>query len=221
VRGGLRFYWTDKIYTETYAIARYGRDLNRDFWNNRFEWGGGLRTRFFKKVFLAIYMEGIFGRYLDIPEEYPQPTRTDYKDFRSGLILWYGWDTWYNPKRFISIPLIHWGEIYSEVNYFHRENKTVFGSLHARAGFHLIRFWKADIDVYGVTYMMKDINKDFWNNKAEVGPGLWIKPWSALSLKFYIEWLWGTYFGIEGKDANPYAQHYTDRKMGILCWIGL
>ena len=220
VRQGLRLYWTPNIYTEAYAMVRYGKDVHRDFWNNRFEGGLGLRTRFFRKVILAFYLETIQGIYTDIPEEYPQPEHKKYNDFRSGLIFWYGWDKWFSPKRWLSLPMIHWGEIYSEINYFRSQRNNVFGYLHARAGFHLIRLWKADIDVYGVTYLMKDINKDFWNNKVEFGPGIWLKPWTDLSLKLYAEWLRGSYFDIEGDDPNPYPQRYDDRRIGILFWIG-
>jgi len=220
IRQGLRYYWTPSIYTEAYGMVRYGKDLNRDFWNNRFEGGLGLRTRFFRKVFLALYLEGIVGSYTDIPMDYPQPDSRKYDDLRGGLIFWYGWDTWFSPKRWISIPMIFWGEIYSEINYFRSDNNNVFGYLHSRAGFHLLRLWKADIDAYGVIYLLKDINKDFWNNKVDVGPGVWIRPWSGFSLQLYIEWLYVSYFGNEGNDPNPYSQRHTDRRMGILLWLG-
>lgn len=220
IRQGLRFYWTSSIYTEMYTLIRYGKDLHRDFWNNRFELGFGLRTRFFKKLFLAFYTEWIEGSYLKIPDEYPQPYDKRYNDLRAGLIFWYGWDKWFSPKRWIAIPIIFWGEIYSEINYFRSQENNVTGYMQSRVGFHLIRLWKSDIDVYGVVNAMKDVKNYFWNNKAEGGGGVWLKPWSELSLKFYAEWIGGMYYGIEGEDPNPYSQRYWDRRVGVLLWIG-
>ena len=220
IRQGIRLYWTPTVYTEAYGMVRYGKDMNRDFWNNRFEAGVGLRTRFFEKVFLAFYLENLRVTYRSVPEEYPQPERRQLRDWRAGAIFWYGWDRWFSPEHWIAFPLIAWGEAYSELNYFHSERDNVFWYLQTRSGFHLVRVWQSEIDGYGVLYLLKDVNRDFWNNKAEWGPGIWFKPWVELSLQIYAEWLTCAYFGIEGRDPNPYAQRYRDRRVGVLFWIG-
>ena len=205
---------------EFYVLLRYGKDMHRDFWNNRAETGLGLRIKLFKKVFLAPYIELIRGYYMDIPDEYPQPEQKEYDDVRSGLLFWYGWDNYFSYSSLFSFPLKFWGEMYSDISYYRSQRNNVIGYWHIRTGFHTMQLWKSCIDVYGVSYVMKDINEDFWNNKAEIGPGIRIKPVSGLDLTFFIEYLFGTYFGIEGRDPNPYSQQYTDRRMGVIFWIG-
>ncbi len=209
------------ITLQTYLFCRYGKDLKRDFWNNRFEIGIGVRSRFFSKVFLALYAESLQGTYQNIPEEYPQPPEKEYTDFRSGLIFWYGWDTYYEPSKWLSLPMIFWGELYSDLTYYRRDNDNIIGYLHGKFGFHLLRLRIISMDVYAATYLVKDSNKDFWNNYTELGPGIWLKPLPDLDLKFYIEWLEGNYFNIETtENPNPNPQQYSDRRMGILFWFG-
>lgn len=220
IRQGFKINW-DWLTLQTYLFCRYGKDLKRDFWNNRFEGGIGIRSRFFEKVFLAFFAEYLQGKYLDIPVEYPQPEQKKYTDFRSGLIFWYGWDTYYEPSKWLTLPMIFWGDIYGDLIYYKKNNHNTIGYLQSKLGFHLLRIWKITIDAYAVTYLVKDINEDFWNNYAEFGPGIWLKPLPDLDLKFYIEWLEGSYFNIERpEDPNPNTQRYQDRKMGILFWFG-
>ena len=102
-----------------------------------------------------------------------------------------------------------------------KDKHNTVGYLQGKFGFHLLRLWTITIDGYGVTYLVKDVNEDYWNNYAEIGPGIWLKPLPELDLKFYIEWLEGRYFGIEKTDdPNPNPQRYHDRRLGILFWFG-
>lgn len=220
IRQGLKFRFTDALSLESYFLLRYGKDLHRDYWNNKFETGLGIRLRFSKKIFLAYYLEAIRGSYTNVPEFYPQPDDKQYNDFRTGLIFWYGWDKYYSTDGLTSFPLSMWGEAYGDVTYYQYDHRNFIGYLHVKSGFHLFQFWKTVIDGYGVVYLLKDRNKDFWNNVAEFGPGVWFKPWPDLDLKFFAEWLWVRYFGIEGEDVNPYSQSYRDRRVGVLFWIG-
>ena len=220
VRQGFRLPLSSKLSVESYLLLRYGKDLHRDFWNNRFESGLGLRIRFSYKIFLAFYLEDIWGTYFKIPAEYPQPAKKSYNDFRTGLIFWYGWDKYLIPDPLISFPFNTFGEIYSDISYYRKEHNNTVGYFHIRGGLRLFRIWKSTLDIYGIAYVIKDVNKDFWNNKTEIGPGIWFKPVADLELKIFIEWLQGNYFGIEGRDPNPHPQQYRDRRMGILFWVG-
>ena len=117
--------------------------------------------------------------------------------------------------------MLVWGEIYSDISYYRSQRNNIIGYLHTKCGLHIFRVWKSVIDAYGVFYVMKDSNRDFWNNKAELGPGIAIQPIPGLDLKFVVEYLFGSYYGIEGIDPNPYPQQYQDRRYGILFWIGM
>lgn len=220
LRLGIRFLGIPKVTLELYTIARYGRDSHKDFWNNRFETGIGLRMRFNSKVFLALYSDLVRGYYLKVPEGYPQANDDVYNDFRCGFIFWMGWLGPAPEKKFISLPFKPVGEIYSDISYYHSHRRNIIGYLHMRNGIRTIQIWKMTIAGYLAMYVMKDTKKDFWNNKIEIGPAIWLKPLPGLELKFYIEFLSGRFFGIEGADPNPFSQKYSDRKVGLTFWYG-
>lgn len=220
VRNGIRFQLLKPLSIETYLIFRYGRDLHRDFWNNRLESGLGVRLKYAKKIFLAYYAETISGRYLKVPEDKPKPDEPKYQDFRTGLIFWYGWDKSKLSPHFLSIPLNNWGEVYSDISYYQSQKHNVITYMHFRTGIRILQIWKTSVDLFGITYIMNDTNKDYWNNKIEYGPGLWIRPILHLGLKIYIEWPSGFYYPIKGGEPNPNPKKYTDRRMGIIFWIG-
>jgi hypothetical protein len=166
-------------------------------------------------------MEFIWGSYLNLPGEEPEETvQKRYDDFRTGLIFWYGWDKYRDPAPRVSFPADFWGEVYGDLSYYRMERNNTIGYAHLKTGIHVLRFWNTTLDIYGVTYLNGDVNGDFWNNKAEFGPAVRIKPWEGFDLEFDLEWLNGAYYGIESIDPNPYARRYSDRRMGILLWIG-
>ncbi len=220
VRFGFRIHGLPLSTAESYGFIRYGRDLKRDYWNNRVEGGMGLRFRFALKVFLALYVERLWGKYTNIPEGFPLPQGEKYDDFRTGLLFWHGWDKYFDDSPLTLLPLTFWGEMYSDISYYQSQKDNIIAYFHTKQGFRLLRFWKTSLDGFGVIYLMKDTNRDFWNNKIEIGPGIFFKPIQDLDLKFFVEWIWGSYFGIEGEDPNPFPQKYQDRKAGVIFWIG-
>ncbi len=220
VRQGLRKPLSSSFSLETYLFIRYGKDLHRDYWNNRLEGGPGCRLRFSRGIFLAYYVEYVEGRYLKVSDEKSELARKNYDDFRTGLIFWYGWDKYRDPAARVSLPADFWGEAYSDISFYRKERNNTIGYAHLKTGIHALRFWKTTIDIYGVVYANKDVNHDFWNNRVEAGPAVWIRPWEGLDCMFYTEWLNGRYYGAEGRDPNPYPQKYRDRRMGVLFWLG-
>jgi len=205
---------------ECYTMVRYGRDIHRDLWNTKKETGLGIRLRFFRKLFIAPYVEIIRGYYGPVSQGFPEPEEKQYSDVRGGLLFWYGWDRYDEPDRTVTFPLHAVGEVYSELDYFRMDDHNVILYLHTRAGLRAARIWTCALTAYGVLYFLRDINQDFWNNTAEFGPGIWIKPHPSLDLKIFVEWLQGYYFNVESRDKNPYDDRYTDRRIGVLFWVG-
>ena len=220
IREGVRFRLPAQLGGKAYLILRHGKDVHKDFWNNRLEAGIGLLARPAWRVSLVPYFELILGHYLSVPDEHPQPKERDYWDVRSGLIFWHGWEGTPSSSRLPGLSLGHWGDLYGDVSYHRNPKGNVVGYFHSKTGLRLLHFWRSAIGTYGAAYLVKDVNKDFWNNRAEIGPGIWLAPVLDLDLKVSVEWLEGSYFGLEGEDPNPYTQRYRERRAGATIWIG-
>ena len=208
--------------TELYLKQRYGSDANKDYWNNRGEMILGGRIRFFSKIYLAFFYEYIFGWYMgDTNQTNPNPYGDSFRDTRYGLIFWQGADKEYAKERNQHFPLSFWDEIYADAIHYQKDDNNVASFTNIRAGYRLLRIHKTVFDVYSAWYFAWDINKDYWNNKFELGPGLRIKPWDDLELSLFVEFLNGYYIDRNGRYPLPGGKEFNDRRYGVLFWHGL
>lgn len=203
---------------DTYLKVRYGGDANKDFWNNRGEVMFGTRLRFFEKLYLALYGEYVRGEYLDYDEE-AMPYDPSYEDWRCGLVFWHGWDPggWAPESR---LPLTPWSEVYADAHYLDKDDRNIVYYIEGKLGLQLLRVHKTRLDLYGVLYAYYDRNADFWNNHADIAPGLRFTPWSDLDLNIRLEYLFGQYYNRRGRYENPYAASYEDLRLGLFFWYG-
>jgi len=206
---------------DLYLKQRLGGDSDRDYWNNRGELMVGARARFFEKIYLALFAEYIRGRYFDIDESHERnPYGTDYEDLRYGLIFWQGWDRAWSVPETGRFPLSFWEEIYGELIHFRRDRNNDIGYLKARAGLRMLRLHRTTVGLYAVHHLNLDANGDFWNNRAELGLGTRIKPWTGSGLSLFVEYLRGTYLDREGRYDNPYRTNYDELRAGAIFWFG-
>jgi hypothetical protein len=206
-----------------YVKQRYGSDANRDYWNNRGELMAGIRVRFLKKVYLALFYERIAGKYFGIENsENPNPYDKYYNDNRYGLIFWQGFDDEFKHRLSDTFPLSFWNEIYSDAVVYEIDSNNLIFYENAKFGLRLLRIGNIALDYYGVNYLSLDKNGDFWNNKFEYGTGLRLKPWSSLDLNLFIELLELEYIGRkDGRYENPYQDGYSNVRVGLTFWYGL
>jgi hypothetical protein len=204
-----------------YLKQRLGGDSDRDYWNNRGELMVGARARFFEKIYLALFAEYIQGKYFDLENpHYRNPYEPNYEDLRYGLIFWQGWDkAWVVPEtgRF---PLSLWEEVYTELIHFRRDRNNDIGFLKLKAGLRMLQVHRTVAGLYAVHHLNLDINGDFWNNRAELGLGTRIRPWTGSGLCLFAEYLRGAYLDRDGLYVNPYPTRYDEFRVGLTFWYG-
>jgi cellulose synthase/poly-beta-1,6-N-acetylglucosamine synthase-like glycosyltransferase len=111
-----------------------------------------------------------------------------------------------------------WGELYMEAVREPSGDSNVAGFVDLKDGARVARVFGAELFLYGKARAYKDVNGDYWNNKATYGPGVRLKPFTDWGLYFFAEYLWGNYYGIENKDPNPYAQSFDGVEGGAAFW---
>ena len=220
---GIKYQFPAFINTmDLYLKQRYGSDANRDYWNNRGEFMLGMRMRFFKKIYVALFYEYIRGWYVgDANSQNPNPYGNSYEDMRYGLIFWQGMDLEYKDKWTDYFPITFWDEIYADAIFYKRNENNFISYTNIMAGTRWVRIHKSVFDTYVALYYGFDTNKDFWNNKIDYGLGFRLKPWTDLELSLFLEFLNGQYLERNGRYPIPDDLNYKNRRYGVLFWFGL
>ncbi len=112
----------------------------------------------------------------------------------------------------------HWGEVYYEGIFESQQKDNFVSFLDVKTGLRLLRVAGAELSVYGKGRAFVDTNEDFWNNKVIYGPAVRLRPFSRYGLYVFAEYLFGSYYGIEGRDANPYPKTFDGLEAGAAFW---
>ncbi|NQT81540.1 hypothetical protein HQ563_00835 [bacterium] len=204
-----------------YFLVRPYKDINEDYWNNKTHVGGGLRIKPFEKFGMYLFLEHSWGFFYGIEGDDPIPSRTTFAGLRGGLAFWQRWDNANrNGDSRFYLPFTGWREIYGDLIYYQRDRDNVIGNLQIREGFGDFSLFGANAETYLRLDLIGDTNHDFWNNRAYCGLGMRIKPLKNFDLGISVEYVESSYFGVEGRDPNPYDQFNDGPRVLVAFWHG-
>ena len=135
--------------------------------------------------------------------EHPNATETERRVVLSEYHYWNG-------------PGLLYTDLGFDLGYYSRYQDNVIGLGQVREGFKLWHAGKTLLSLYAPVNVIKDVNKDFFNNLVEFGAGLELQPDIEWNVKLRAEYLHGVYFGIEGRDRNPYGPNYNDFRLMLI-----
>jgi len=90
-RAGIRLIRIYKTVLDIYGVNYFICDKNGDFWNNKFEFGSGIRLKPWTDLDLSIYVEFLRGSFWERDGRYTNPYEPEYTDVRVGVLFWHGW----------------------------------------------------------------------------------------------------------------------------------
>ena len=91
IRAGTRLARLHKTVFDPYLAWYYSVDSNKDFWNNKLEYGLGFRIKPWTDLELSVFIEFLNGEYIDRPgKRYTNPRDSVYDDRRFGILFWHG-----------------------------------------------------------------------------------------------------------------------------------
>jgi Flp pilus assembly protein TadD len=151
-------------------------------------------------------------------EEHPRGTEAD---FRAVLADYHYWNArLLGPLGILTLgrlrPRRAFSDISGTLGYYSRYRDNVIGDLTLREGFRVWDDGTTVVSAYWPFHVLKDSNRDFFNNLAEGGFGLELQPVLRINLKLRAELIHGVYFGITGRDPNPYGPNYDDFRLTLL-----
>jgi tetratricopeptide (TPR) repeat protein len=141
-------------------------------------------------------------------------------DVRSGLMYYneFGARPAYWDK--LQINLNYYSTLYADFTYFSRYNNNFIGTIKTHQGIRLAQYHSTMLNLYVTGRVIEDTNRDFFNNIAEVGPGVGFIPSNRYPVELRFEHIKGQYLP-QGKTDNPYPTHYTNNTVQFFFYVKL
>jgi len=151
----------------------------------------------------------------------PRRNRATEPDYRVVGYFYRRWESrLYGPLGLLTAGQARGERLFTDydasLGYYSRYDHNVIGYLQIREGLRLVDWKNSRLLGYAKLNLVKDSNRDFFNNVGEVGAGLEFRPHRGVNLGLRVEYLHGIYYGIEGRDPNPFGRHYNDVRATLL-----
>jgi tetratricopeptide (TPR) repeat protein len=95
----------------------------------------------------------------------------------------------------------------ASAGYYSRYEHDGIGYIQARDGFEVVHTQSMRLAPYVTARLVKDTKRDFFNNTAEAGAGVELRPAPGAGVAFRVEYSYGHYYGSTAQ-VNPYEPHY-------------
>lgn len=161
----------------------------------------------FKHLPLFIYVEG--GGAYDLYDRARERWRPD---LRAGFM--YYQEVGARPSYFFEpkYSLNYYGIWYAEMTYFSRYDNNVIASVRTHQGIRLFQYKSSMVNLFVRGRVIEDTLRDFYNNFAELGPGLAIIPSNRYNFEIHLDYINGMYLPAGGRQPNPYNKYYSNKR---------
>lgn len=139
-------------------------------------------------------------------------------DLRAGLMYYRDFGT--PPGYFDKLKVGHayYSDWYGDITYFTRYNNNVIGLIRTHQGIRLLQYHSSMVNLYVTGRVIADTKREFYNNIAEVGPGISFVPSNRFHLQLRFEQVNGMYLPA-GRFVNPYGKYYTNNVVQLLFYM--
>lgn len=107
---------------------------------------------------------------------------------------------------------------YGDATYFSRYNNNVIGLARTHQGIRLLQYKSSMVNLYATGRILADTRREFFNNFAEVGPGIAFIPSNRFNVQLRLEHVNGVYLPA-GATPNPYDKYYTNNVAQLLFYV--
>lgn len=139
-------------------------------------------------------------------------------DLRGGFMYYKDFGTmpaYYDQWKF---SLDYYSDWYGDITYFSRYNNNVIGVIRTHQGIRLFQYKSSMLNLYLTGRVIEDTKRLFFNNIAEVGPGISIVPSNRFNVQIRFEQVNGMYLPA-GAIVNPYSKYYTNQLVQLLFYM--
>lgn len=179
-------------------------------------WVTGVGGQFFpfKQLPLFVYVEagGAYDLFFRARERWRPDLRAGFMYYQEfgAMPSYYGTPTY--STNYYSI----W---YAEMTYFSRYDNNVIASIRTHQGIRLLQYKSSMINLFIRGRVIEDSRRDFYNNFAELGPGLGITPSNRYNVEIHLDYINGMYLPAGGRQPNPFSKFYSNKRALLLCYV--
>ena len=94
----------------------------------------------------------------------------------------------------------------------------MIGLVKTHQGIRLLQYKSSMVNLYVTGRVLADTKRVFYNNIAEVGPGIAFVPSNRFNLQLRFEHINGVYLPA-GAMVNPYSKYYTNQLVQLLFYV--
>lgn len=189
-------------------------ELTELFEDNVWVTGMGSMIFPFKKIPTFFYVEG--GAARDLIDQGRERWRPD---LRAGMMYYQEFGkmpSYYDKPKY---SLDYYSIWYAEATYFSRYDNNVIASIRTHQGIRLFQYKSTMLNLFIRGRVIEDTNRDFFNNFAELGPALGIVPSNRYNFEIHFDYINGVYLPAGGKERNPYAKTYSNKRVLLLAYV--
>ena len=175
--------------------------------------GVGAQLSPFRRLPLVSFIE--VGEAYDLVYQHRNRWRGD---VRGGFMYYkeFGAPPTYVDNLYISYD--YYSDWYGDATYFSRYKNNVIGLVKTHQGIRLMQYKSSMVNLYITGRVIADTNRVFYNNIAEVGPGIAFIPSNRFNLQLRFEHVNGVYLPA-GSAVNPYSKYYTNQLVQLLLYV--
>lgn len=108
---------------------------------------------------------------------------------------------------------------YADTTYFSRYKNNVISLIRTHQGLRLAQYKSSMLNLYMTGRVIADTNRLFFNNIAELGPGIGLIPSNRFNLELHYEYIRGVYLPAGGGAPNPYSKYYNNQLVQLLFYV--
>ena len=141
-------------------------------------------------------------------------------DLRAGLMYYNEYGS--RPAYFshATANFNYYSTVYGDATYFSRYQNNVIANLKTHQGLRLMQYHSSMLNVYLTGRVIQDTNRDFYNNIAELGPGIGFIPSNRYKVELRFEHINGMYLPVKNS-TNPYGKYYINNTIQLFLYIKL
>ena len=111
----------------------------------------------------------------------------------------------------------YYSTFYGDITYFSRYNNNIIATVKTHQGIRLAQYHSSMINLYLTGRVIEDTHREFFNNIAELGPGIGFIPSNRYKVELRFEHINGVY--LPAGTFNPYGKYYTNNTVQLLYYL--